>query len=237
MPHTSPSLLTIGSDALSAILCYLPFADKLLHLTHITRAFPALVPLHFAFDEVKLGEKTIKALYSSPKVLPLLALSRAVLISTAALQDSTAGGLSLFHPLPGGLLVFPSLRKLTFRLSTSGSVDHSSGLMDKVFKHLAPFVQLHTLDFHRKDWGVAPFALSPLRDLSALRHVKLRGFDLAMEMLSMLCSLQVETLDLEGSTLEPLEEEDVEQHIKRLKFEDVTQHLKCCSLHHSPLTH
>ena len=234
-PQPSLSLLHIGSDVLSAILCFLPFSDKLVHLTHVTRAFPALLPLHFADNEVKVGKKVVDALYSSSKLLSLLAQSRAVLMSTGALQGSTQRALSLFQPQLGGLLVFPALQMLTFRLFTSKAIDrhHLQTLMDGVFRHVTPFAQLHTLEFYRKSQHVWRFALSPLLNLPALRRVKLNGIPLMVETLSMLCSLQVETLDLEGSTLTPSPEEDDDEDLTDYLIREKVAHTTHPSRIHS----
>ena len=223
-PRRTPSLLIVGPNVLDLILCFLPLWDKVLHLSHLEHRFPTLRPYHFIHDTVQLSRRIIAALYSSLGLVHLLSQTRAVLVSTKALQDATQGALTMFmlHS-DGSSLYFRSMQKLTFHLCAVHCIDRGElrRMMDRIFESGLPFAHLHTLEFYRyrEGEGVARFALSPLLNLTALRRLKLQGFELAVVTLSMLCSLRVEELDLSGSFVEPLnvEKEEPSDHLVRNK--------------------
>ena len=179
---------------------YLRYADKLLHLTHVSGTFPPLTPLSFACDTLAWDPALITRLTISPSP-PLLSLLS--LIPYALFVDHPGLPLDrLYQLLNSSYPPFPfsALRAVTFAplWLKEGEMHpfHSPIPALRFCPHLSA---LH-LHFHWIPPRYIPVLLPPLLLLTSLRTLRLTAQLTASDLLFLL-SLPLTCLDLHTSTL------------------------------------
>ena len=208
--HQPPSprflhlLHSLPSSLLSLTNHFLPLPDKLLHLTHVCRSFPALTPESFACDTVAWTPTLISQLSTTPppRLLSLLSLVPSALFvasSGSSLSDLCALLCPPHLPSP-----FSELRAVTLDPLWKGAdaeVHRFPSLLASLRPRLtalhlslcsAALTSLTTTCF-------SPF-LCPLPFLSSLRTLRLSA-ELSCQDLLLLLSLPLTSLDLHHCTI------------------------------------
>ena len=204
-PHSSSSFLrgfaVFPSSVFALLTQFLPLPDKLLQLTHVSHAFPALTPPSFASDTIGWTPWLVAHLSASPPP-PLLSLLSH--IPKALLVDRNANSFralcALLFSRPSGSPPFPGLRAVSIA-PTLSSVD---GLRAQLLTCLAglrlcPNLTALDLNLCRSfDTAIAgPSLFRPLTLLSSLTTLRIsnRPGPTSDDFLLIL-SLPLTTLDL-----------------------------------------
>ena len=191
-------------ELVELILSFLPPSHKLLQLSHVCRAFPALCPSSFSEDRLSVTDAVIKAVGRDPNLL-----SRVRQIDVSARQAWEGRGPGP-PALPPAIFAFVGARVVDVHVSMWATevVDLSS-----VLRSLRPLPLLHKLVLRAdKDkygpggqWErqrvVRASSLQLLRQLPALSDLTLSGLALPLGSMEFLCSLLLERLSLEAAEI------------------------------------
>ena len=140
----------LSADAFSVLTQFLPLPDKLLHLTHVCRAFPPLTPPCFAFDTLAWTPTLITQLSASPSPPLLSLLSR---VPSALFVERVDPPYASLHALcqllssPCPPLPFPALRRLLLQPTCTGTDDEVEPPtpLSTIVSQLPCLASLHTL--------------------------------------------------------------------------------------------